>query len=48
MIPTTEVVFVSKMGIESNEALIEMNCGETQTPHSYAFDELWKVHNQAN
>ena len=47
MIPTTEVVFVSKDGIESNEALNRDELWRTQTPHSYAFDELWKVHNQA-
>ena len=47
VIPTTEVVFVSKDGIESNEALNRDELWRTQTPHSYAFDELWKVHNQA-
>lgn len=47
VIPTTEVVFVSKDSIESNEALNRDELWRTQTPHSYAFDELWKVHNQA-
>lgn len=47
VISTTEVVFVSKDGIESNEALNRDELWRTQTPHSYAFDELWKVHNQA-
>lgn len=47
VIPTTEVVFVSKDGVESNEALNRDELWRTQTPHSYRFDELWKVHNEA-
>ena len=43
----TEVVFVSYDGIDSNEAFNRDELWRTQTPHSYAFDELWKVHNQA-
>ena len=35
------------MVIGSNEALNRDELWRTQTPHSYAFDELWKVHNQA-
>ena len=47
VIPTTEVVFVSKDGEESNVALNREELWRTQTPHSYRFDELWTVHNQA-
>ena len=47
VIPTTEVVFVSKDGIESNAALNRDELWRTQTPHSYRFDELWEVHNKA-
>ena len=47
VIPTTEVVFVSKDGVESNAALNREELWRTQTPHSYRFDELWTVHNQA-
>ncbi|MFQ7550962.1 MAG: 2-C-methyl-D-erythritol 4-phosphate cytidylyltransferase [Blautia marasmi] len=47
VIPTTEVVFVSKDGIESNAALNRDELWRTQTPHSYRFNELWEVHNQA-
>lgn len=47
VIPTTEVVFVSKNGNESNAALNRDELWRTQTPHSYKFNELWKVHNQA-
>jgi len=46
-IPTTEVVFVSSDGIESKEALNREELWRTQTPHSYNFNELWNVHNQA-
>ena len=47
VIPTTEVVFVSQDGIESNVALNREELWRTQTPHSYKFDELWGVHNRA-
>ena len=47
VIPTTEVVFVSQDGVESKDALNRDELWRTQTPHSYNFDELWKVHNQA-
>lgn len=47
VIPTTEVVFVSKEGIESNAALNREELWRTQTPHSYKFDELWTVHKKA-
>ena len=47
VIPTTEVVFVSKNGNESNTALNREELWRTQTPHSYNFDELWSVHNVA-
>lgn len=47
VIPTTEVVFVSKDGIESKSALNRDELWRTQTPHSYKFDELWSVHNRA-
>lgn len=47
VIPTTEVVFVSQNGQNSNEALNREELWRTQTPHSYKFDELWAVHNQA-
>ena len=47
VIPTTEVVFVSNNGVESNSALNRDELWRTQTPHSYKFDELWNVHNNA-
>lgn len=47
VIPTTEVVFVSENGIQSNEALKREELWRTQTPHSYKFDELWKTHRKA-
>lgn len=47
VIPTAEVVFVSKDGESSNEALNREELWRTQTPHSYRFDELWNVHCQA-
>ena len=45
VISTTEVVFVSKDGIESNAALNRDELWRTQTPHSYRFNELWDTHN---
>lgn len=47
VIPTTEVVFVSKNGQTSNEALNREELWRTQTPHAYKFDELWSVHRKA-
>ena len=47
VIPTTEVVFVSKDGVDSNSALDRSELWRTQTPHSYKFEEIWSVHNQA-
>lgn len=47
VIPTTEVVFVSKDGEASNEVLNREELWRTQTPHAYNFHELWKVHCQA-
>lgn len=47
VVPTTEVVFVSKNGVESNAALNRDELWRTQTPHSYKFDELWNVHKKA-
>lgn len=47
VIPTTEVVFVSKDGAVSNAALDRAELWRTQTPHAYKFDELWSVHCQA-
>ena len=47
VIPTAEVVFVSKDGESSNEALNREELWRTQTPHAYRFDELWSVHCQA-
>lgn len=47
VIPTTEVVFISKDGVESKEALNRDELWRTQTPHSYRFNELWEVHNKA-
>lgn len=47
VIPTTEVVFVSKDGIQSNAALNRDELWRTQTPHSYKFDELWETHQKA-
>lgn len=47
VVPTTEVVFVSEDGVESKKALNRDELWRTQTPHSYKFDELWKVHNKA-
>ena len=43
-IPTTEVVFVSKDGIDSGDILNRDELWRTQTPHSYKFDELFNVH----
>ena len=48
VIPTTEVVFVSEDGIESNSALNREELWRTQTPHSYRFDDIWNVHIRAN
>lgn len=47
VIPTTEVVFVSKDGQISNEVLNREELWRTQTPHAYRFDELWAVHGRA-
>ena len=47
VIPTTEVVFVSKDGEISNQELKREELWRTQTPHAYKFDELWSVHCQA-
>ena len=47
VIPTTEVVFVSKDGELSNEALNREELWRTQTPHAYDFNELWSVHSKA-
>lgn len=47
VIPTNEVVFVSKGGQNSNEALNREELWRTQTPHAYKFDELWAVHHKA-
>lgn len=47
VIPTTEVVFVSKNGKESTSALNREELWRTQTPHTYKFDELWRVHCKA-
>ena len=46
-IPTTEVVFVSTEGVESDTVLNRDELWRTQTPHSYKFDELWAVQNKA-
>lgn len=43
-IPTTEVVFVSKDGVDSENILNRDELWRTQTPHSYKFDELFNVH----
>lgn len=47
VIPTTEVVFVSRDGQISEEALNREELWRTQTPHAYVFDELWSVHCRA-
>ena len=47
VIPTTEVVFVSKDGEISNQELKREELWRTQTPHAYKFDELWSVHCRA-
>ena len=47
VIPTNEVVFVSKNGLESEELLNRDELWRTQTPQSYYFDDLWKVHLEA-
>lgn len=47
VIPTTEVVFVSKDGMESDAALNRDELWRTQTPHAYKFNELWNIHNKA-
>lgn len=46
-IPCTEVVFVSKEGISSCKSIPREDLQRTQTPHSYCFDELWQLHEQA-
>lgn len=47
VVPTTEVVFVSKDGIISNEALNREELWRTQTPHAFKFDDLWAIHCRA-
>lgn len=47
VIPTMEVVFVSKDSETSKKALNREELWRTQTPHAYKFDELWSVHCQA-
>lgn len=47
VVPTTEVVFVSRDGVESREALNRDELWRTQTPHSYKFNELWDAHKKA-
>lgn len=47
VIPTTEVVFVSKDGQASDEVLNRDELWRTQTPHAYHFRELWEVHCRA-
>lgn len=47
VIPTTEVVFVSRDGVSSNESLNREELWRTQTPHAYKFDELFGVHCRA-
>ncbi|MBO6261673.1 MAG: 2-C-methyl-D-erythritol 4-phosphate cytidylyltransferase [Bacilli bacterium] len=47
VVPTTEVVFVSKNGFESNAALNREELWRTQTPHAYNFNELWDIQNKA-
>ena len=44
VIPTTEVVFVSKDGQASDKVLNREELWRTQTPHAYSFRELWAVH----
>lgn len=46
-IPTTEVVFVSKDGVDSENILNRDELWRTQTPHSYKFDKLWETHQLA-
>lgn len=46
-ISTTEVVFVSKDGKESDQVLNRDELWRTQTPHSYRFEDLWKIHQLA-
>ena len=47
VIPTTEVVFVSKDGQASDKVLNREELWRTQTPHAYSFRELWTVHCRA-
>lgn len=47
VVPTTEVVFLSDDGISSNQSFPREKMWRTQTPHSYYFDDLWSVHNDA-
>lgn len=46
-IPTTEVVFSSRKGDKSDVVLNRDELWRTQTPHSYKFNELWNIHNEA-
>ena len=48
VIPTTEVVFVSKDGIRSDVPLDRDELWRTQTPQAYRFDELYGAHLRAN
>lgn len=43
-IPCVEVVFKSKDGIESNEVLERNELIRTQTPHTYAFGDIYEAH----
>ena len=47
VIPTMEVVFVSKDGKSSDASLNREELWRTQTPHAYKLDELWEVHCRA-
>lgn len=47
VIPTTEVVFVSKDRVTSREDLNRDILWRTQTPHAYKFDELFAAHGKA-
>lgn len=47
VIPCTEVVFVSKMGNESNKSIPREELWRTQTPHTYKLKDLINAHLEA-
>lgn len=46
-IPCTEVVLISKNGMDSDETIPREQLYRTQTPHSYYLGDLWAAHIEA-